>query len=121
MARLHCPRTTSLTLLVNPSEPYPCDHPGCGKSFAVQGALTIHKRTHSGLKPFKCTFCDRQVFRLMRHNPSFSYVASLRAFAESSNLSKHVRATRLHRSIDCHLRVCFSAPDSHWREALRVH
>lgn len=48
------------------------DFPGCGKSFAITGALTIHKRTHNGHKPFKCTFCDR-------------------AFTESSNLSKHVR------------------------------
>ncbi|KAH9905519.1 uncharacterized protein B0H18DRAFT_964887, partial [Fomitopsis serialis] len=51
-------------------KPYVCDFPGCGKSFAITGALTIHKRTHNGHKPFKCTYCDR-------------------AFAESSNLSKH--------------------------------
>jgi len=53
------------------AEPYVCDFPGCGKSFAITGALTIHKRTHNGHKPFKCTYCER-------------------AFAESSNLSKHV-------------------------------
>ena len=35
------------------------------------GALTIHKRTHNGDKPFKCNQCDK-------------------AFSESSNLSKHV-------------------------------
>ncbi|THH02675.1 hypothetical protein EW026_g186 [Hermanssonia centrifuga] len=52
-------------------KPYICDFPGCGKSFAITGALTIHKRTHNGHKPFKCTYCER-------------------AFAESSNLSKHV-------------------------------
>ncbi|TFY64386.1 hypothetical protein EVJ58_g2669 [Rhodofomes roseus] len=57
-------------------KPYVCDFPGCGKSFAITGALTIHKRTHNGHKPFKCTYCER-------------------AFAESSNLSKHVRLQRL--------------------------
>ena len=41
------------------AEPYVCDYPGCGKSFAITGALTIHKRTHNGDKPFKCTYCDR--------------------------------------------------------------
>lgn len=51
--------------------PYKCDHPGCGKAFAIMGALTIHKRTHNGDKPFKCGVCGK-------------------AFAESSNLSKHV-------------------------------
>ena len=40
-------------------EPYACDFPGCGKAFAIAGALTIHKRTHNGSKPFKCTYCDR--------------------------------------------------------------
>lgn len=54
-------------------EPYPCDYSGCDKRFAIAGALTIHKRTHNGEKPFKCTYCER-------------------AFTESSNLSKHVRA-----------------------------
>ena len=53
------------------AEPYACDFPGCGKAFAIAGALTIHKRTHNGSKPFKCSYCER-------------------AFSESSNLSKHV-------------------------------
>lgn len=43
------------------TEPYVCDFPGCSKAFAIAGALTIHKRTHNGLKPFKCTYCDRYV------------------------------------------------------------
>lgn len=43
-------------------EPYKCDYPGCEKSFAITGALTIHKRIHNGHKPFKCKFCDRSVF-----------------------------------------------------------
>lgn len=41
------------------------------------GALTIHKRTHNGDKPFKCPQCDK-------------------AFSESSNLSKHVSFKPLH-------------------------
>ena len=72
------------------AEPYACDHPGCGKAFAIAGALTIHKRTHNGSKPFKCTYCDRSV-RYRRGAPSFLVDTSLsRAFSESSNLSKHV-------------------------------
>lgn len=70
------------------AEPYVCDFPGCSKAFAITGALTIHKRTHNGDKPFKCTFCDR--FDNHPRYYSFSHV-SYRAFAESSNLSKHVR------------------------------
>jgi hypothetical protein len=36
-----------------------CDYPGCNKSFAITGALTIHKRMHNGDKPFRCTYCDK--------------------------------------------------------------
>lgn len=68
---------TLITRLILFSEPYVCDFPGCGKSFAITGALTIHKRTHNGHKPFKCTYCDR-------------------AFTESSNLSKHVSGLSAH-------------------------
>ena len=53
-------------------KPYVCDYDGCGKAFAIAGALTIHKRVHSGVKPFECTYCDRK-------------------FSESSNLKKHLR------------------------------
>ena len=52
-----------------------CDFPDCGKAFAIAGGLRIHKRVHNGEKPFKCSECGR-------------------GFAESSNLSKHVRFDR---------------------------
>lgn len=48
-------------LTTDSPEPYVCDFPGCGKAFSITGALTIHKRTHNGQKPFKCTFCERYV------------------------------------------------------------
>ena len=51
------------------AEPYVCDYPGCGKSFAITGALTIHKRTHNGDKPFKCTYCDRYGLRIPLSTP----------------------------------------------------
>ncbi|KAF7977128.1 hypothetical protein HWV62_4748 [Athelia sp. TMB] len=76
-------------------KPYVCDYPGCGKAFAITGALTIHKRTHNGLKPFKCSFCDR-------------------AFSESSNLSKHLRTHTGDRPYVCSEAGCekaFARPD----------
>ncbi|KAL4063124.1 hypothetical protein J3A83DRAFT_4107099 [Scleroderma citrinum] len=76
-------------------KPYVCDHPGCGKAFAITGALTIHKRTHNGLRPFKCSYCDK-------------------AFSESSNLSKHLRTHTGARPYVCKEPGCkksFARPD----------
>ncbi|KAG9312960.1 hypothetical protein JVU11DRAFT_6396 [Chiua virens] len=75
--------------------PYVCDFPGCGKAFAITGALTIHKRIHNGLRPFKCKFCDK-------------------AFSESSNLSKHLRTHTGARPYACTEEGCkkaFARPD----------
>lgn len=80
-------------------KPYLCDVPDCGKAFAIAGALTIHRRTHMGLKPFKCKYCDR-------------------AFSESSNLSKHMRTHTGVRPYVCEEPGCgkaFARPDQFTR------
>lgn len=76
-------------------KPYVCDYPGCGKAFAITGALTIHKRTHNGHRPFKCTYCGR-------------------GFSESSNLTKHLRTHTGDRPYPCTVPGCekaFARPD----------
>jgi hypothetical protein len=79
-----------LALTIPVSEPHICDYPGCGKAFAITGALTIHKRMHNGNKPFKCSYCDRFVCFVGQLSLPQTYCSENRAFAESSNLSKHV-------------------------------
>jgi hypothetical protein len=93
------------------AEPYKCDYPGCEKSFAITGALTIHKRMHNGHKPFKCKFCDRFACPSRLSPSALNCDRVPRAFAESSNLSKHVCLNSHFIQIGSH-RILVT--NSHW-------
>jgi len=45
---------------------FKCDYPDCSSSFKEQSKLRRHKIVHSGLKPFKCEFCDMKFS--LKHN-----------------------------------------------------
>jgi len=44
-------------------KPYHCTWPGCGWRFARSDELTRHYRKHTGHRPFKCTMCERAFSR----------------------------------------------------------
>ena len=40
---------------------YKCDM--CDKGFTHYAHLTIHKHTHTGVKPIKCDLCDKEIIQ----------------------------------------------------------
>ena len=54
---------TPIYILFTGEKPYRCSWEGCEWRFARSDELTRHHRKHTGVKPFKCTHCERSFSR----------------------------------------------------------
>lgn len=82
------------------SASFPCQHPGCQKTFTRHYNLTSHMRTHTAERPFACTTCQRRFARQHDRNrheklhwgiKPFSCVNCQKSFARMDALNRHLR------------------------------
>ena len=84
----------------------------CGKCCPSTSQLAVHRRSHSGEKPFECTVCGKrftQSGNLVSHSrihsgekPHKCHVCD-KAFSRSEHLNKHMRVHTAEKPYKCHV------------------
>jgi uncharacterized Zn-finger protein len=83
-------------------KPYECNFEGCNKRFKVYGHLSDHVKGHFHIKPFKCEFCTltfsrrntlkTHIFTHTGEKPyNCTYEGCNKRFSEKGNMKTHLK------------------------------
>ncbi|KAH7318543.1 hypothetical protein B0I35DRAFT_479040 [Stachybotrys elegans] len=67
--------------------PFECKQPGCGLRFSQRGNLRTHERRHTGERPFKCGVCEK-------------------SFPQKSNMRSHEETHKSLKPFECRIAGC---------------
>ncbi|KAK7190248.1 hypothetical protein DPSP01_006779 [Paraphaeosphaeria sporulosa] len=94
---------------------YVCTIPDCGKAFYQKTHLDIHRRAHTGDKPFDCKTCGQSFSQLgnlktheRRHTGERPYTCEIcgKAFAQRGNVRAHKIVHQQIKPFTCKLDQC---------------
>ncbi|KAG5928027.1 hypothetical protein E4U42_001409 [Claviceps africana] len=103
-----------------PKKKWVCDGPNCNKRFVQKTHLDIHRRTHTGRRPYTCekencglTFSQRGNLKthMRRHTGEKPYCCSIcgKTFAQRGNVRSHEETHKGLKPFICRLEDCNKA------------
>ncbi|PHH71224.1 hypothetical protein CDD82_6673 [Ophiocordyceps australis] len=109
--------STAVETEVKPKKKWVCDGPSCNKRFVQKTHLDIHRRTHTGQKPYTCTeddcgltFSQRGNLKthMRRHTGEKPYSCSIcgKLFAQRGNVRSHEETHKGLKPFVCVLDDC---------------